>query len=211
MGPSVVVYDIEIEKAVPQAGKPAVEGVAYCAGWHDHANMGISVIGAYDYLEERYRVFCADNVYEFTALVTRPDTLLVGFNNIAFDNAVIAATPPWLLPAAGIYYDLLREIWAAAGFGPTFDASTHAGYGLDQMAAANLGARKSGHGALAPIDWQKGRIASVIDYCLNDVWLTKRLFDKILRGESLVNHKAIGPLILRAPLNPVAAAQEVPE
>ena len=35
------------------------------------------------------------------------------------------------------------------------------------------------HGALAPVDWQRKKFGSVIDYCLNDIALTKRLFERI--------------------------------
>ena len=51
----MLVYDIETTKAVPDRA-PNVAGIEYCGGWEDHANMGISVICAYDYTTDRYRV-----------------------------------------------------------------------------------------------------------------------------------------------------------
>lgn len=64
-----VIYDIEIIKAVPDRKFPRSEGVEYCAGWDDHAGMGVSVIGAYDYFTGRARVFCKDNFDEFRNLI----------------------------------------------------------------------------------------------------------------------------------------------
>lgn len=57
----MLVYDIEIIKAIPQKDSPKKQGIEYCKGWHDHQNMGISVIGAYSFEDDRYRVFTKDN------------------------------------------------------------------------------------------------------------------------------------------------------
>jgi hypothetical protein len=61
----VLIYDIEIEKGIPDKKNPREPDIAYCAGWDDHANMGISVIGAYD-SQTGYRVFLKDNFDEFS-------------------------------------------------------------------------------------------------------------------------------------------------
>lgn len=45
---SVIVYDIEIIKAIPGRNGEREEGIEYAEGFHDHANLGVSVIGAYD-------------------------------------------------------------------------------------------------------------------------------------------------------------------
>jgi hypothetical protein len=50
---------------------------------------------------------------------------------------------------------------------------------LDDIAIANLGAQKSMHGELAPVEWQRGNRGAVIDYCLRDVMLTLRLIEKL--------------------------------
>ena len=77
----MLVYDLEIVKAIPDKSGACKDGIEYCEGWQDHKNMGISVIGAYDYLEQKYRVFCKDNFAEFQKLVDKSNCL-VGFNNI---------------------------------------------------------------------------------------------------------------------------------
>jgi hypothetical protein len=170
-------YDLEIVKAVPGKDEP-LEGIEYCFGWHDHASMGISTVCAYDYGTDRWRVFCADNFSEFMALANtcRP---LVSFNGIGFDNRVLeAALMVHIEP--DVCYDVLREMWVAAGLSPeygTFD--THGGFGLDATAKVNLNQHKTGHGEVAPVEWQRGNIGRVIDYCTNDVRLTKRLFDRV--------------------------------
>lgn len=193
-----VIFDIEILKAIPSSKEPVIEGIEYCGGWTDHQGMGISCIGAYDYYTDRYRVFCADNFAEFQAILTLPVTL-VTFNGINFDNRVLAANG-FAFDGEVKHYDILREVWAAAGLNPdVFNPRTHGGYGLDVCAGTNFGAGKTGNGALAPVEWQQGKIGSVIDYCLNDVRLTKMLFDLILSNDEFKHPKTGYPMKIRKP------------
>jgi hypothetical protein len=193
-----LIYDIEIVKAIASKNEAKNPGIEYCAGWGDHANMGVSVIGAYDYAEDRYRVFCADNFSEFAQLAG--ERLCVGFNSVRFDNAVIRASNITAIGDADSY-DILREMWIAAGVGngDPFVFDKHAGYSLDATCEKNFGTRKTGNGALAPVLWQQGKIGAVIDYCLNDIRLTKQLFDKILAGQPIVSPKDGRELSLRVP------------
>ncbi|WP_175992395.1 ribonuclease H-like domain-containing protein [Burkholderia vietnamiensis] len=198
-----LIYDLEIAKAILGRGEDRVDGIQYCDGWHDHAGMGISVIGAYDYAESRYRVFCADNIVEFLELCDARAPL-VSFNGIGFDDKVINAYAKTAIhgsvamPREPFRYDLLAEIWRAAGLDPTFGGNSHTGYGLDATCEVNFGIRKSGNGAHAPIAWQQGRVGEVIDYCLNDIRLTKRLFDHaVVLGEPIVLAKTGASVRLR--------------
>lgn len=195
---NILIYDCEIVRGIPPRGEDKLPDVEYCDGWKDHANMGVSVTGVYDYAKDAYRVFCDDNVGEMAALMHQADRL-VGFNNVDFDDRLLAATYDWFEVISTPRYDLLREIWRAAEQ-PTEWGSpeTHGGYGLDAMCDANFGERKTGHGADAPVNWQRGWIGSVIDYCLNDVRMTKLLMDAVLAGHPLVNPKG-GLLYLRKP------------
>ena len=199
---NALIYDIEIVNAIPERNGEPEADIKYCAGWHDHAGMGISVLGAYDYAEDRYRVFCQDNLHEFAAAMEKAE-VIVGFNNAAFDNAVIRAAwaPLVILPEnwEAKTYDLLRETWIAAGLAPAFNFKTHGGYGLDAICKKNFGTKKSGNGALAPKMWQRGLIGGVFDYCLNDVRLTKQLFDKVLADGKIISPKDGAVLEIRKP------------
>lgn len=200
-----LVYDLEIKKAIPPRDGALIEGIDYCSGWSDHANMGISVLCAYSSWDDRYRVFCDDNIAEFVTPASKAD-LLVGFNNIAFDDAVLRETPHWAITAEEIpaivrRYDLLVETWRAAGLGPTFQYPTHAGYGLDAICLSTFNEGKTGNGALAPVDWQRGKVGNVIDYCLADVRLTKKLFEHALNDKPIKSPKGGEYLWLRNPLD----------
>lgn len=193
----MLIYDIEIIKAIPPKDpSDRIEGIEYCAGWQDHANMGISVIGAYDYDQDKYRVFTKDNWDEFTTFPLSGATM-IGFNSIPFDNAVIKASGIDIFE--GYSYDLLREVWIAAGLGINYEYPSHSGYSLDAIAKANGLQGKTGNGALAPIEWQKGNIGTVIDYCLMDVAITKKLVDMVMAGRPLIDPKTGGWLWVRTP------------
>jgi hypothetical protein len=185
---NIIIYDLEIIRGIPNRDGSKEDGIEYCGGWHDHANMGISVNGVYDYHENRYRVFTEDNRDEWAQLLKERDPVAIGFNSIPFDNAVLSATG-WATPNEARCYDVLRELWAAAGLGPAFSYPSHAGYGLDDTCKANSMPGKTGNGALAPVLWQRGQVGKVIDYCLTDVHRTKLLVDRIMGAEGLYSPK----------------------
>ena len=186
----MIIYDIEIRKAIQNKGEELRPGIKYCDGWQDHVNMGVSCICAYDYTTDRYRTFFEDNMDEFSVLIYDQDRV-VGFNNIEFDNKVIAANgivDEQLINSKS--YDILRQIWTACDLGPKFEYPSHIGYGLDAVVKANgLAGGKTGHGAIAPVDYQEGKYGSLVDYCLADVWLTKKVLDKIIRTGTLISPK----------------------
>lgn len=174
----MIIYDIEILKAIPGRDGRRLAGIEYAGGWDDHENLGIACICAYDYETDRYRTFLADNLDAFRQLVDRTD-LVAGFNSVSFDNNVCRAAGIDVCDAKS--YDLLVEAWAAAGLGPKFVYPSHVGFSLDALARANGLTGKTGHGAIAPVEWQRGRMGGVIDYCLEDVRLTKELVDRVIR------------------------------
>lgn len=188
----LLVYDCEIIKGIP-GKEPPVEGIEYCAGWRDFPNMGISVIGAYDFETGAYRAFLADNFGAFAALAQQ--RVAIAFNGRAFDDQLVAANGIGLVTT----YDPLVEIWAGAGLGPTFEFKTHGGFSLDAICGVNFGMRKTGNGALAPVLWQQGKYGTVIDYCLNDVAMEVRLVKHIVEYGWIVNPKTGVKLFVRKP------------
>lgn len=173
----LVVYDCEILNVIPDSiTKLAPEpGINYCKGWGDHAGMGISVICAYVW-GDGYRVFLKDNMLEFQQLALAESTIMVGFNNRSFDDKLLAACLPVILPEHRSW-DLLREFRRAKGGNP--DAPGSGTGGLNGLALANFLQGKQST-ANAPRDWQQGLHGKVIDQCLNDVMLTKKLVELAL-------------------------------
>jgi hypothetical protein len=193
----MIIYDIEIIKAIPPVDGNKIEGIAYAQDWQDFDNMGISCICAYDYIEDRYRIFLQDNFCEFQSLLNNRQ-VIIGFNNQLFDDKLLAANK---LSLEGIRsYDLLVELWQGAGLGTTYNKETHSGFGLDRISELNTGKRKTGIGSSAAILWQQGQYGTVIDYCLQDVNLTKQLIDIVLDKGELIGPRGI--LSIKKPLYP---------
>ena len=171
---STLIYDCEIINAIPpRPGVERLHGVNYCAGWGDVANMGIACICAYDYETDLYRVFGEGNLDNFQTLVWNRENV-VGFNSLAFDDELCNAEGLEVKTT----YDLLVEVWRATGQPLKYTRGvTQPGTSLDELAYRNLGLRKSNSGDLAPVLWQRGHHAAVIDYCLRDVALTRGLLE----------------------------------
>lgn len=175
-------YDIEIRKAVPDKKFPAEPGIEYCAGWTDHANMGVACICAYDVGEGRYRVWTDGTFEDFIELAQR--RRVVGFNSVRFDDVVcglegIPVTTTW---------DLLREMWKAEGLNPDSYGGGHSGFSLNATAKANGLPEKTWHGAVAGAGWQMGQYGRVIDYCLFDVHLLRDLTEMAIMSDGHLAH-----------------------
>ena len=56
---------------------------------------------------------------------------------------------------------------------------------LQSLAEATLGRGKSGHGLQAVDWWKEGKIDKVREYCIDDVRLTRELYDYALKHRSL--------------------------
>lgn len=187
----MIIIDVEIKKAIPDRREAPIDGIEYCAGWRDFANMGISCVCTYDIVSHLSRVFTvgsrANNLADLVTYLDGKPT--AGFNTKRFDlplleaNQVICRNPEQ-------HYDILEQIWLSLGLNPDkFVPSTHGGWGLDAVCGATLGIRKTGHGAAAPMWWQQGQHGRVIDYCLNDVWMEGQLLLHILMGGLVTNGK----------------------
>lgn len=172
-----LIYDCEIVKCIPNRDGTRFDGYEYCEGWHDHANMGISVIG-YQWSGLSAPRHCR-TVEDFRLVYSMHPIVLVGFNSHNFDDKLLAANGLEVVTG----YDILEEVRIAAGFGPTYDTVPKGfSYSLDAIARMN-GMAKTGDGASAPQLWQRGNHKQVIDYCVNDVRITKAILELGLAGE----------------------------
>lgn len=176
----MLIFDIEIANPIAPADDSKREaGLFYAKDFQDYSNMGIACIVAYEYSTDKYRIFGKYELDDFQLLLDAHD-VAVGFNNIRFDNNVLRACNVSISDSKS--YDILAKIYHALG-------SFQKGCKLEDVIKANFpnSAGKSMNGADAPIQWQKGYHTRVIDYCVNDVRLTKMLLDRILRFGWLKN------------------------
>ena len=167
---NIVVFDLETLRTPEEVG-----------GWKAQ-EMGLSVAVLYSYHDHRYLVYDKHNVKDMVSLLNSSG-MVVGFNHTRFDYEVLRGLGYEIMPLRD--YDILVESWKSDGLDPDTYDKHHAGYGLDIMAFSTVGSRKTGNGADAPRLWAEGRIAEVVTYCMNDVRLTKELFEHILEWQDV--------------------------
>lgn len=128
-----LIYDIEIVKAIPMKAEPRIPDIEYAEGWHDYANVGISVIGSYDYENDCYKAFLKPEFKAFEMLASKRK--VVSFNGIMFDDMVCKAEGLNI----STDYDILREVYKAVGLDPfpVKYTSVYRSYGLDDICKAN--------------------------------------------------------------------------
>ena len=173
------ITELQLEMLNPHTGKV----YEHCASWTDYKNMGVSVVGVWDFVNNLPVVYVDLDIpserYALQTMINQAK-FIVGFNNIRFDNN--------LLEANGIQinnkpnFDILRAIWKSLKLNPDNFTDQHKGFGLDSLGAM-VGLRKNGLGAMAPKLWQQGKIGEACRYCLQDIMLQRSIFLRGLEGK----------------------------
>ena len=167
-----VVFDIETQNFFTDPG----------VGRDNFEALRISVVGTYSYLRGEYFSF-GENEMDKAAELFRGAKRLVGFSMNRYDVPVLnayfrrlgaAAAAPNLWGMERV--DLLEEIEMAA----------NQRISLSRLAEANLGEKKEHHGSEAGALYREGKMDELERYCLNDVRLTKELYDLYLKENSLL-------------------------
>ncbi|OHB22745.1 MAG: hypothetical protein A2939_04015 [Parcubacteria group bacterium RIFCSPLOWO2_01_FULL_48_18] len=153
-----IVLDIETKNSFADVG-----GREYVSA------LEVSLVGAYSYNRDEYFCFGETQLNDL-AEVLRGAGLVVGFALQRFDFPVLAKYMPFDIFKLK-HLDILEEI--EGGMGRRI--------GLGVLAEANLGMKKTGHGLESIELYKQGKLEELKDYCLNDVKLTKELYDLALK------------------------------
>lgn len=219
------IYDLEIAKAIPPKNEAdRIDGIDYCAGWTDYANMGISV-GAVCTLDTdtweisepaAYLFDRAFNVQNpspeslkeyarYTAQTMIADQLSVsrygGFNSKKFDDLLLSEVHQ-IPDSVRSHFDILEMILEAAGLKDVkyWELDPPRSYSLAKIAEAN-GYQKTLTGEQAPIEWQRGNHKLVTDYCKNDVVIEAETLKRLLQG-TLIDPNTGNQLLYPVPAVP---------
>lgn len=153
MAQNYLILDLETQKAFDEVGRGNLH------------KLKVSVVGTYDYLTDEYRIY-EEN--ELSALEERLKSveLVIGFNVRRFDLPVLA---PYLFLSVErlSVLDLMEEIEKVRGHRVA----------LHSVAQATLGITKTGQGWDAIRLYEQGKLEELKRYCLNDVRLTKEIYD----------------------------------
>jgi len=150
-------------------------------GSNNPADLDISVVCIHDSSTDQYSSFLEKDFNKLWAILEQSD-MIITWNGDHFD-----------IPLLNKYYsgdlskvkslDLMKEVQKV--FGRRLK--------LDTVGEATLGRNKTADGAEAVVWWQKGEIDKLISYCIEDVRLTKELYDYAIANNKL-KYKDLGAI-----------------
>lgn len=158
-----IVLDLETQKSFEEVG-----------GRGRNHLLKVSVCGIYDYSTNQYTIYEEHELPKLASVLQTADQI-IGFNIKNFDFAVLQ---PYMnfdvntLP----YYDLLEEIEKVIGHRVK----------LESVAQGTIGSGKSGNGLEALLYYKNGRMDLLKKYCLDDVRVTKEVYDYALKNQKLL-------------------------
>ncbi len=147
-------------------------------------DLKVSLIGVYSYNQNKYFSFDENHIAEFEPLLKKTG-LVIGFAINRFDIPVLNKHynfDLFNLPRL----DLLEEIELVRGHRVS----------LNSLAKSNLGLEKTHHSLEAITLYKDGNWEELKNYCLNDVKLTKDLYELAKnRGYLLLSDRDTGELV----------------
>ena len=161
-----IVFDIETRNFFPDVGS------------NNPADLDISLVGLYDYETNNYHSFLQEDFPKMWDIIEKADVFIT-FNGDHFD-----------IPLLNKYYkgaergdltkvrslDIFKEIKNSSG----------RWLKLDKLAEGTFGRNKLGAGADAMVWWRQGEIEKIREYCLEDVRLTKEIYEYALKNKKLL-------------------------
>lgn len=131
----------------------------------DPKKLGITVAALYDYKNHEAKVFTEKELNKLFPLLEN-SSYIIGYNVNSFDIAVLQAYYPGKVEIFSTF-DILEDIREKIG----------RRLALNDVIYATLGKKKSGHGLMAIDYYKEGKWKELKKYCMDDVLLTKELFD----------------------------------
>ncbi len=163
----VITFDIETKNIFQDVGS------------NDPAALDISVVGIHDSFTNEFSSFLEKDFGKLWQTLEQADAL-VTWNGDHFDIPLLNKYYPGDLTKIKSI-DLMREVQLVLG----------RRLKLDTVGEATLQRNKSGHGLDAIEWWRNGEIDKVIKYCIEDVRLTRDLYDYALENKHL-KYKELG-------------------
>ncbi|MCB9805946.1 ribonuclease H-like domain-containing protein [Candidatus Nomurabacteria bacterium] len=153
-----ITFDIETSNIFSEVGSA------------DPTLLDLSVVCIHDSETDLYSHFFQEDLNKLWPIIEKAD-MLIGYNSNNFD-----------IPLLNKYYagdlkhikslDLLEEIRKSLG----------RRIKLDDIAKGTLGEQKSADGLQALVWWKNGEKQKVVDYCIQDVKVTKKIYDYALEN-----------------------------
>lgn len=151
---NIVFFDVETQRTFDEVG-----------GRQNIRKLGLAAAVTYSTADGAFQHYTEESVDDLIAELKAADRV-VGFNVLSFDYEVLRAytsDPLDDIPTA----DMLDHIYRRLGFRVS----------LDNLAGTTLRTAKSADGLQAVRWYKEGRIQEVLDYCQQDVEVTRQLYE----------------------------------
>ncbi len=165
----VITFDIETKNLFQDVGS------------NDPADLDLSVICIHDSATNEFTSYLEADFNKLWPILEQADAF-VTWNGDHFDIPILNKYYPGDLTRIKSI-DLMREVQLVLG----------RRLKLDTVGEATLNRNKSGHGLDAIEWWRNGEIEKIIHYCIEDVRLTRDLYDYALAKKHL-KYKELGGL-----------------
>lgn len=150
----IVYFDVETQKSADEVG-----------GWNNKHLMKIAVAVVYDSSDKKFYTYLESDTDKLVEKLLSAD-LVVGFNIINFDFAVLQPYTTVDLKSRVRCFDILKDVWDRLGYRVS----------LNQIAKKTLHVEKGGNGLLSLQWFKEGKMAQIIEYCIKDVEITRDVF-----------------------------------
>jgi DEAD/DEAH box helicase domain-containing protein len=151
---NVVFFDLETQRTFEEVG-----------GRRNIRKLRLSAAVTYSTADGQFRRYKEADVDDLIVELKTAD-LVVGFNVVRFDYEVLRAYTDETFKGIDTV-DMLDHIYQRLGFRVS----------LDNLAQATLGTAKSADGLQAVRWYKEGEIEKVLDYCQQDVEVTRQLYE----------------------------------
>jgi len=147
------VLDIETRRSAQEVG-----------GWNKAERMGVSCAVLYDSASDEFHTYLQEDIRSLCRHLQQLD-LIIGFNIIRFDYKVLSGLSSFDFHGLPTL-DLLMKVHEILGYRLS----------LDHLAQQTLGCQKSADGLMALEWWTQGKMEKIIEYCTQDVRVTRNLY-----------------------------------
>ena len=150
----------------------------------DPQKLGVTVLALYDYATGKQHIYTEDNLSSVFPLLENA-SYIIGYNIASFDLPVLQPYYPGNVEDLTLF-DILDDIREKIG----------RRIGLNDVASATLGEKKTGHGLMAIDYYKEGKWDELKKYCMDDVMVTKRLFDYGVENKEIYYLNELGKVMI---------------
>ena len=150
----IIYFDLETQRSADEVG-----------GWDNKHLMKIAVGVVYDSVDKKFYTYLESDAGGLVEKLLSAD-LVVGFNIINFDFAVLQPYTTVDLKSRVRCFGILKDVWDRLVYTVS----------LNQIAKSTLKIEKSGNGLLSLQWFKEGKMAQIIEYCIKDVEITRDVF-----------------------------------